>query len=349
MTTSYLATLTLTGLLLIQTGLPAHAVTAAPLETITVQATDAVAWSSFDGKLEAIQQSSMAAQVSGSITAIAVKAGDTVKSGQLLLQMDADTADQAALANQAQTQAAKAGLDLAAQDLKRQQTLYKAGYLSQAAYQRAQAHYRAAQAQFQAQQASTRAAQAQSDHFALHAPYDGVIASVPANVGDMAMPGQTLLVLYQPGQLRVTAAVPQSALSALSPQHTPWLELPNSPVAGQTIIPTGIQLLPTIDPGTQTGHIRLDLPTDLKGVVPGAFARVWLPSATPTGLRLSVPASSIVRHAEFVGLYVLAPDNQPLLRQVRLGSQTGDQVEVLAGVAVGERVAINPQAAANWR
>lgn len=332
-----------------QSALPANAQTQAPLDTVTIQAVDAVAWSAFDGKVEAVHQSTMAAQVPGRITVLSVKAGDTVKSGQLLLQIDADTADQATLANQAQTQVAKAALDLAGQDLQRQQTLYKAGYLSQAAYQRAQSQYRAAQAQFQAQQATTRAAKAQSDHFAVHAPYDGIVASVPASVGDMAMPGQTLLTVYQPDVLRVNASVPQSALSSISPEHTPWVELPNATGDKQTITPTGVQVLPTIDPSTQTGHIRLDLPSDLKHVVPGTFARVWLASATQAGPRLFIPASSIVRHAEFVGVYVLTPDDQPLLRQVRLGSQNDEQIEVLSGVASGERVALDPQAAARWR
>lgn len=349
MTKSSFAALGLTGLLLLQLGLPAHAQKTTPLEAITVQAVEAVAWSAFDGTVEAVHQSAMAAQVPGRITVLSVKAGDSVKAGQLLLQIDADTADQATLANQAQTQAARAALDLAAQDLQRQQTLYKAGYLSQAAYQRAQAQYRAAQAQFQAQQATTRAAEAQSDHFAVHAPYDGIVASVPASVGDMAMPGQTLLTVYQPGVLRVNASVPQSALSTMSPKHAPWLELPNITSNQQAITPTGIQILPTIDPSTQTGHIRLDLPTDLKDIIPGTFARVWLASSAQTGLRIFIPASSIVRHAEFVGVYVLTPDGQPLLRQVRLGSQSDDQIEVLTGVAAGEHVALDPQAAAQWR
>lgn len=341
--------LSLTGLLLIQLVQPVHAQKPAPLEAITIQAVEAVSWSAFDGTVEAVHQSAMAAQVPGRITVLSVKAGDTVTAGQLLLQIDADTADQSTLANQAQTQAARAALDLAAQDLQRQQTLYQSGYLSQAAYQRAQAQYRAAQAQFQAQQATTRAAKAQRDHFAVHAPYDGVVASVPASVGDMAMPGQTLLTVYQPNVLRVNASVPQSALSTMSPKYTPWLELPNITSDQHAITPTGIQVLPTIDPSTQTGHIRLDLPLDVKDVVPGTFARVWLASSTQTGLRIFVPGQSLVRHAEFVGVYVLTPSGQPLLRQVRLGNQLEDQFEVLSGVSAGEQVVLDPQAAAKWR
>jgi len=57
----------------------------------------------------------------------------------------------------------------------------------------------------------------------------------------------------------------------------------------------------------------------------------------------------VVRRAEQTGVYVIAPDGRPLLRQVRLGPANSDQVEVLSGLAAGERVALDPQAAARAR
>ena len=68
-----------------------------------------------------------------------------------------------------------------------------------------------------------------------------------------------------------------------------------------------------------------------------------------TDSRLFVPASAVVRRAEMVGVYVIASGGRPLLRQVRLGRAEGDRVEVLSGVSAGERVALDPQAAARMR
>jgi hypothetical protein len=62
-----------------------------------------------------------------------------------------------------------------------------------------------------------------------------------------------------------------------------------------------------------------------------------------------VPAKAVVRRAELTGVYVIGADGKPLLRQVRLGPASGEQVEVLAGLAAGERVALDPQAAARVR
>ena len=55
------------------------------------------------------------------------------------------------------------------------------------------------------------------------------------------------------------------------------------------------------------------------------------------------------RRAEMTGLYVLNAEGRPLLRQVRLGEARGSQIEILSGLRAGERVALEPQAAARVR
>jgi len=110
-----------------------------------------------------------------------------------------------------------------------------------------------------------------------------------------------------------------------------------------------VELLPTVDPGTHTVLVRLDLPGSVQGVKPGTFARAWLPGQRGVAARYYVPATAIVRRAEMTGLYVIDPEGRPILRQVRLGRAGNDTVEILSGVAAGERVAIDPQAAARLR
>jgi hypothetical protein len=82
------------------------------------------------------------------------------------------------------------------------------------------------------------------------------------------------------------------------------------------------------------------------------FARVWLTApAEPNGAgqRLYVPASAVLRRAEMTGVYVIDPQGRPALRQVRLGPVLEREVEILTGVAAGERVALDPQTAARRR
>lgn len=317
--------------------------------TVPAQANHSIQRSSFDGTVEALRQTVVAAQVSGAVVELAVKVGDRVQAGQLLLRLDARTAEQTATAVQAQVQAAQAALDVAARAYQRQQQLHQQKYISQAALEQAQAQFKASQAQVNAQMAQAEAARTQSGLHTVRAPYAGVVAEVPVVLGDMALPGKPLLTLYDPAALRVTAAVPQSVLPSGVALEAAQIELPGA-VAGATqwLQPLRVQLLPTADAATHTLPIRADLPLGLSGVVPGQFARLWLPVAnqhTDTTARkatVSVPAQAVVRRAEMTGVYVQSPDGPPRLRQVRLGRTTGEHIEVLSGLAAGEQVLLNP-------
>ena len=180
------------------------------------------------------------------------------------------------------------------------------------------------------------------------APYDAIVSDVSVVLGDMAMPGRPLLTLYDPAALRITAAVPQAAALRLggTPGAALQAELPG--VAATRITPVRWQVLPAMDPATHTVQVRLDLPPGTRAA-PGMFGRVWLPGRSGDTPRLSVPTRAVVRRAELTGVYVLGDDGRPLLRQVRLGPVSGDQVEVLSGLRAGERVALDPQAAARVR
>ena len=326
------------------------------LATAPAQALTAQGRSSFDGVVEAVRQTTIAAQVPGAVVDLPVKVGDRVQAGQLLLRIDARSADQGAAASHAQVQAARAGLDVAAREYTRQQKLREKQYISQAALDQAEAQFKAARAQVAAQVAQAGAARTQTGLHTVRAPYAGVVSEVPVQLGDMAMPGRALVTLYDPGALRVTAAVPQSVLGASGAtgvlNEAVRVELPGLRSAQQWPAAARVQLLPTVDAATHTVQIRADLPATLTGVAPGMFARVWLPvagmgagGAAGQGPRVTVPVSAVVRRAEMTGVYVQGEGGKPQLRQVRLGRVDGDRVEVLTGVAPGDPVVVDPQAA----
>jgi RND family efflux transporter MFP subunit len=240
---------------------------------------------------------------------------------------------------------------VASKDFERQKQLFQKNYISQAALERAESEFKSTQAQVAAQMAQSGAARTQSGFYVVRAPFAGVVAEVPVALGDIAMPGRPLLTLYDPAALRVTASVPHTVAARMPAGQVPRVELPGQPAAGQWVVPLRVQLLPTVDPGTHTVQLRADLPAGQAGVAPGMFARLWLPvaGATAASAPLSVSSASIVRRAEMTGLYVLDPNNRPVLRQVRLGRVDGDKTEVLSGLMPGERVVADPQAAARAR
>lgn len=328
----------------------AGAVGAADMATAPAQASALQGQTGFDGVVEAVRQTVIAAQMPGAVVELNVKAGDRVQAGQLLLRIDARAADQTAAASNAQVQAARAALDVATREYERQKQLHQKKYISQAALERAESEFKATSAQVAAQMAQAGAARTQTGLHTVRAPYAGVVAEVPVALGDMAMPGRPLLTLYDPAALRVTASVPQSAAGSVQ-ADTVRVELPGLAAAQQWPRATRVQVLPTVDAATHTVQVRAELGAGPDGVAPGMFARLWLPvtgSAT-AGKTVTVPLKAVVRRAEMTGVYVQGESGKPQLRQVRLGRFDGERVEVLSGVAPGEQVVVDPQSALRAR
>jgi len=300
--------------------------------------------SSFDGRVEAERQTVIAAQVSGAIVEIAVKAGDVVKAGQLLIRIDAHAATQSATAGKSQVIAAQASLELARKELDRQKQLFTQGYLSQAALDRAEARFKVADAEAHAQIAQAGSVETQAGFYTIRAPYSGVIAELPVSLGSMALPGQPLMTLYDPSAMRVTAMVPQSVASHEMSLSQVKLEIPGQ-AETQLLAPTRVKLMPSVDAGSHTVEIRLGLTAKLVNVVPGMFARVWLPAQDQANKFIEIPTSALIRRSDMTGVYVLDGKNQPLLRQIRIGRISGGKVEVLSGVSPDEHVVQDAESA----
>ena len=65
------------------------------------------------------------------------------------------------------------------------------------------------------------------------------------------------------------------------------------------------------------------------------------PVASSATAALNLPASAVLRRGELTAVYV-AQDQRFVLRALRLGSARGDEVEALAGLRAGERIALDP-------
>jgi len=290
-----------------------------------------------EGQVEAIRQTTLGAQIAGRIVALDVKAGDTVRAGQALARIDARTADQAVAAGRSQIAEAEANLANAKRKYERNRDLVAQKFVSQAALDQAEAEYKAAQAQLAAITANAAQALAAQSFTTIAAPYAGVIGATLAELGDMAQPGRPLITIFDPRELRVVATVPMATLATLK------LDLPiriEIPALDKSLTAVSATVIPLADARTHTARIRLDLPPG-EQLLPGQFARARF--VTGTTRALAIPATALLRRGEVTAVYVIDRDGRPQLRQVRVGEGIGDaQVEILAGLSVGERIAANP-------
>ena len=305
--------------------------------TLLVEVRDLPQTIAAEGVVEAVKQTTVGAQVAGRIVEMAVKAGDTVRAGQVLARIDARTADQAVAASFSQIAEAEANLANARRKHERNRELLAQKFVSQAAVDQSEAEYKAAQAQLAAVKANAGQAVAAQTFNTITAPYAGVIGATLAEMGDMAQPGRALFTVFDPRELRVTASLPQAALPRLKLNEPVRVEI-GSPARSLTA--TKVTVIPMADARTHTTRIRLDLPA-AEGLLPGQFARAFFVTG---GVRaLAVPATALLRRGEVTAVYVVDAEGRAQLRQVRTGEPVGDNlVEVLSGLAGGERIARNP-------
>lgn len=305
-----------------------------------------------DGQVESLRQTMIASQVAGSVIALPVKAGDTVKAGQLLLRIDARAAQQNQAASAAQLAAAQAQLTAADRQLDRTRQLVGQKFLSASALDRAEADQRAAAETVKALQAQTAGAATQTGWHTLAAPFDAIVSSVSTELGDTALPGKVLMQLHDPGSLRVAVNLPASVAARLDTAGAAVVEVPDAIGDARNPAVVRTTLVAAADPVSRTQLVRLDLPRGIAGLTPGLFARVRLPllpsreAVAQAQGRVAVPATAVVSRGDLRAVYVADDRGGYLLRQVRLGRSQGDEVEVLAGLSEGERVALDPVAAA---
>ena len=290
-----------------------------------------------EGIVEAVRQSTLAAQVAGRVVVLAVKAGDIVKAGQVLVQIDPRSALQAEAASQSQAHEAQANLVNAKSKYERSQRLLAQKFISQAAFDQAEAEYLAAQAQAAAAVANAGQSATSKSFTTIVAPYNGVVASTEVDVGDMATMGRPLITVFDPRELRVTATLPQSVLAQANFDAPIRIELPT---LKHSLTARQVTVIPVADTRTHTTRVRLDLPEG-KGLMPGQYARASI--VTGHARALAIPQAAVIRRSEVTAVYVLNANGHAQLRQVRLGESAGDGlIEVLAGLNAGERVAIEP-------
>ncbi len=314
------------------------ALAASPLATLTVKyQTSDIAYAT-EATVEAVNQSTVAAQVSGRVVAVNFDAGDYVKAGTVIVRLAAQELSSAVAGSRAQVAQADATLTNARANYARQQQLFQQKFISQAAMDRASAEFRSAEAAARAARAGAGQSAAISSYTVITAPFSGVVSARHVEMGESVSPGTPLMTGFDPKDMRVVANIPQYKLAAVKASKRVAVEVPS---LNKWIDATGVTMLPTAEAATHSVKVRVDLPTNLTSVLPGMFVRVHF--SLGSSRKLSIPASAVLRRSEVSAVYVVDATQHISLRQVRLGERdTRGQVEVLAGLTPGETIAADP-------
>lgn len=296
-----------------------------------------------DAVIEAVRQATVAAQIPGIVTQIFVDAGDVVRKGQLLARIDTREADARVAAGRAGVAQADARLAQATLERERARSLLAQNFVSKAALDKAESDYLAASAAADAARADSSQSATARSYAELKSPMDGVVTRRLLEPGEMASPGVGVVQLHDPAALRATGYLPQGQLARAAQARKARIELQQ---LARGFDAQRVTILPASDARLLATQIRADLPTgEIPGLLPGAAAKIVL--VVGRERRLVIPEAALIRRGELVAVNVVNADGRPQLRQVRLGISVADgSVEVLAGLAEGERLRLNPLAIA---
>jgi len=311
---------------------------AEPLQAVTAQEREVAQTYSVDGVVEATNQATVSAQISGRVKAVMFDVGDRVSKGQIILRIDESEANQALAGSNAQVAQSEAALSNAKLNYERSQQLFEQKFISQAALDKAKADYDMAAAQAKASAAGAQQSALAKSYTSVVAPYAGVVSARMVEMGEMVTVGKPLMTGFDPSALRIIANVPQYKLAEIGSRPSASVEVPE---LHRWLKVASITVQPSADPRTHSTQVRVNLPANQKGIYPGMFVRTHF--VVGKEKKLLIPASAVVRRSEVVAVYVIDDKEQPRLRQIRLGEATEKgEIEVLAGLTAGERVATDP-------
>jgi RND family efflux transporter MFP subunit len=315
--------------------------------TFEVAAANGATGRGWDGVVEAVRRSDLSAQTAGRVTTVEVDVNDRVAAGTVLLRISAVEQDAGANAARAQLRAAEASAAEAEQNYRRFAALANGQFVSKAQIDQARAARDSAAAARDAARAVVAQAAQQSAYTVVRAPFAGVVASRDVEPGETVAPGQSLMRVYEPRELRIEVAVPQTRAEAIRRDPRARVVLPG----GREVVPAEVIVFPAADAASHSVNVRVRLPDLDPPPAPGTTAKVVFDADTGTAgdgvaspETLRIPLSAVAQRGELSGAYVKQGDRL-LLRQLRLGARVGDSVEVISGLQAGDKVASDPVAA----
>jgi RND family efflux transporter MFP subunit len=311
----------------------------APLEVVQAEYRDVPREEAFDAVLEAVNQSTVAAQTSGRVVAVNFDVNDFVSKGDVLLRIDETTPLAQVDAAQGELREAQARASEAQAELERIKGVYEKKLVAKADLDRASANLKAAKARLESARARSKQAREHLSFTEVRAPYSGIVTKRHVEIGETVSPGQALMTGFSLEQIRAAANVPQELLDKLRDQVKARVFL--TTLGGREITATRLTFFPFADPVSHTFTVRAELPAEEQGAYPGMFAKVVF--QTGQDRRLLVPARAVAHRSEVAAVYAVSPEGKLSFRQVRVGRPRDNAtVEILAGLEPGEQVALDP-------
>lgn len=288
------------------------------------------------GEARPIRDAHLSTEAGGRVVFLAEE-GAELEKGEVLARLDAEAAaasvrSAAARVGQLEAEAAQRRRDLA-----RVARLVEAGVAAEEEVELARTAVETAEALLDAARADLAAAREALGDFTVRAPFDGVVLSRKAEVGEVVSPGSPLVRFGDVSTLEVAAFVPEAdavRVAAGDPALVAFDALP-----GESFPARVVRVDRVVAPGARTAEVILRLPNPGRPPLPaGLLARIHLEAERREGV-LRIPAPAL--HSDVDGAFVWRiEDDRAYRRPVEVGLAGCGFVEIRAGLAAGDSVVV---------
>ena len=288
------------------------------------------------GSLEAVNDPKISAEIAGKIIMIPVRAGEVVKKGQLLAQIDPSDAAHQVEADRGEAARLSALLVQQERVVVRQSELVQKNFISKNALDDVSAQRDALKNQLASAQARAGLSHNNVSKTKVSAPFDGVVEEQLVAVGDYIKLGDPLFRLVSNTKLRAHLPFPESAAPRLKVGMPVRISSPLAPEAGIEGVVEDIR--PTVSEGNRSIDViaRLNNPGELKG---GGS----VDAAVVTGQKeraIVVPEQSVVLRPAGKVVYLIA-EGKAKQQVVQVGSKQRGVIEITGGLSGGETIALD--------
>ena len=269
--------------------------------------------------------------------------GDRVKSNQLLAEIDAPEIDQQLHQSLAEEMTATAAEKLAQHTAARYRELLVTNVVAKQVAEEKAADADGRRSTVEAAHANVQRLRELAGFKSIRAPFDGIITARKIDIGDLInASGASATQLFQIASLdkiRVFVQVPQIYAAVMQPGLEAAVRFAGRP---DVVVPSRlVRTANVIDPAARTLLCELDIENPSHALLAGAYieARFNLAAQTST---VRVPATALIFRTEGVRVASVDPNEKVQLLPITIGRDFGTEVEIVSGLAAGQRVILNP-------
>jgi len=284
------------------------------------------------GTIRAVHETAVASKLLAKIVEVNIQAGQAVSRDEVLVRLDQEDLHARLEQAEAAVVAARAARDQAQVEHDRVADLVERKMAAPIEFQRVETALKSARAELDRAEQMRREAETILSYATIRSPIDGIVVDKRVEVGDTVAPGQVLATLYDPTRMQLVASVRESLAHRLSVGQAIGVKVDALDKACEGSVS---EIVPEAEAASRSFQVKVTGPCP-PGIYSGMFGRLLIPLDDE---ELLVIPRSAVRKVGQLDLVDVVVGETLQRRIVQVGRVLGDNVEILAGIRVGERVA----------